>query len=55
LGCSLPEAKFGAPYRCRLDLNNLWGRASVFYKFNFYRIGETLPHVLLRMVRGGRF
>lgn len=26
----------------------------MFYKFNFYRIGETLPHVLLRMVRGGR-
>ena len=47
--------KHNVAHKCCLDLNNLWGRASVFYKFNFYRIGETLPHVLLRMVRGGRF
>ena len=38
-----------------LTLTNLWGRAHVFYRFNFCRLGEDMPHALLRMVRSGHF
>ena len=34
---------------------NLWARMSVFYRFHFWRVHESMPHVLLRMVRSGHF
>ena len=41
--------------RMALTLSNLWSRAHVFHQFNFHRLGESMPHVLLRMVRSGHF
>ena len=41
--------------RCALTLVNLWARAHVFHQFHFFRLGETMPHVLLRRVRSGHF
>ena len=41
--------------RIALSLVNLWARMGVFYRFHFWRVHESMPHVLLRMVRSGHF
>lgn len=41
--------------RIALDCNNFGCRVSIFERYNYKKPGESLQHILLRMVRGGKF